>query len=135
VRNQEAGAPQVVPVSSGVAFDDLLLTVHAASADWLYQVGRGWGRGGGEVERLPQSTVGRPRAPASPLPAWAKPTRLAPTNPPPPPQALLYVFSGAVRRQIEAAMDDALRTVRARLIVCGVAGGARPAGSAASEEA
>jgi len=64
VRNQEAGAPQLVPVSSGVAFQDLQLTVHAASADWLYQ-------------------------------------------------ALLYVFNGAVRRQIEGAMDDALRTVSA----------------------
>lgn len=39
VRNQEGGAPQVVVVSSGVAFQDLQLTVHAASADWLYQVG------------------------------------------------------------------------------------------------
>ncbi|KIY97695.1 BPI/LBP/CETP domain protein [Monoraphidium neglectum] len=38
VRNQEGGAPQVVPVSSGVAFEDLQLSVHAASADWLYQV-------------------------------------------------------------------------------------------------
>jgi hypothetical protein len=62
VRNQEAGAPQVVPVSSAATFADLSLSVRAASADWLYQ-------------------------------------------------ALLYVFSGAVRRQIEAAVDDALRTV------------------------
>ncbi|GBF96808.1 hypothetical protein Rsub_09664 [Raphidocelis subcapitata] len=61
VRNQEAGAPQLVPVSSAVAFRDLSLSLRAASADWLYQ-------------------------------------------------ALLFVFSGAVRRQIEAAMDDALRT-------------------------
>ncbi|KAI8463303.1 MAG: hypothetical protein J3K34DRAFT_527110 [Monoraphidium minutum] len=61
VRNQEGGAPQLVPVSSGIAFEDLRLSVKAASADWLYQ-------------------------------------------------ALLYVFQGAVRRNIEAAMDDALRT-------------------------
>ena len=27
-----------MPVSSGVAFEGLELTVHAASADWLYQV-------------------------------------------------------------------------------------------------
>jgi hypothetical protein len=49
-------------------------------------------------------------------PATATPALGA--RPPPPPnplsrrrQALLYVFSGAVRRQIEGAMDDALRTV------------------------
>ena len=56
VRNQEGGSPQVVPVSSGIAFQDLQLSVHAASADWLYQVGGrggrlGLGRGLGDAER------------------------------------------------------------------------------------
>jgi hypothetical protein len=74
-----SGAPQVVFVSSGVAFAGLQLSVRAASADWLYQ-------------------------------------------------ALLYVFSGAVRRQIEAAADDALRTVRSGVVWCAAAGGCAQGG-------
>lgn len=62
VRNQEAGVPQLVTVSSGIGFDALELTIHSYSVDWLYQ-------------------------------------------------ALLYVFSGTIKKQIEQALDGALHTV------------------------
>jgi hypothetical protein len=63
VRNQEAGAPQLVAVSSAVSFVSLNLTIHSYSADWLYQ-------------------------------------------------ALLFIFSGTIKRQIEEALDSAVHTVR-----------------------
>jgi hypothetical protein len=62
VRNQEAGAPQLITVSNSISFESMELTIHSYSVDWLYQ-------------------------------------------------ALLYIFKGVIKAQIEGALDSALHTV------------------------
>lgn len=62
VRNQEAGVPQLIAVSSAVGFGALNLDIHSYSADWLYQ-------------------------------------------------AMLFIFSGTIKSQVEEALDSAVHTV------------------------
>lgn len=69
VRNQEAGVPQLVAVSSAVGFGALNLDIHSYSADWLYQ-------------------------------------------------AMLFIFSGTIKSQIEQALDSAVHTVGGNGAAC-----------------